>query len=125
MKHAEACWARPWTPMLNHTGELNEAFCVTRMCLSSAANVSRSSSVAKRPCPSPQAAIESTTRSTICLTDHSRLGVFCFPRKYFSATMFVAFCDHDVGNSTSSCSKDTLPVQDTSEDFRRSQWISS
>src|SRR5215469_8266511 len=29
MKHAEACWARPGTPMLNQTGLLNEACCVT------------------------------------------------------------------------------------------------
>ena len=53
MKHADACCARPGTPMLNHTGELKDAFCVTRMCLSSALNVSRSSSVAKRPCSTP------------------------------------------------------------------------
>ena len=25
MKHAEACWGTPWTPMLNQTGELNAA----------------------------------------------------------------------------------------------------
>ena len=25
MKHAEACWGTPSTPMLNHTGELNAA----------------------------------------------------------------------------------------------------
>jgi hypothetical protein len=27
------------------------------------------------------------------------------PRKYFCATMFVAFCDQVFGNSTSACSK--------------------
>ena len=31
MKHAEACWGTPWTPMLNHTGLLNAARWVTRM----------------------------------------------------------------------------------------------
>jgi hypothetical protein len=30
------------------------------------------------------------------------------PRKYFWATMFVAFCDHVAGNSTSACSNETL-----------------
>ena len=32
---ADACWGTPSTPMLNHTGELNAAFWVTRRCLSS------------------------------------------------------------------------------------------
>jgi hypothetical protein len=31
------------------------------------------------------------------------------PRKYFCATMFVAFCDQDRGNSTSRCSKALPP----------------
>ncbi len=42
------------------------------------------------------------TRETICLTERSRVGEVSCPRKYFWATMFVAFCDHDFGNSTSS-----------------------
>src|SRR5918996_1078146 len=42
MKHAEHCGCAS-TPTLNHTGELNDAFCVTRMCLSSWLNASRSS----------------------------------------------------------------------------------
>src|SRR3954470_10553278 len=45
------------------------------------------------------------TRPIICLTDDSRSGVPMRPRKYFWATMFVAFCDQVFGNSTSSCSK--------------------
>src|SRR5690349_11611712 len=36
MKQALPCWGTPVTPMLNHTGELNAAFWVTRRCLSSA-----------------------------------------------------------------------------------------
>ena len=40
------------------------------------------------------------TRETICLTERSRVGESSWPRKYFWATMFVAFCDHDFGNST-------------------------
>src|SRR5688500_6385071 len=36
MKQALPCCGTPGTPMLNHTGELNAAFCVTRRCLSSA-----------------------------------------------------------------------------------------
>ena len=37
----------------------------------------------------------STTRSTTWRSDHSRSGVPSVPRKYFWATMFVAFSDHD------------------------------
>src|SRR3954471_4959360 len=49
------------------------------------------------------------TRPIICLTDDSRSGVPMRPRKYFWATMFVAFCDQVVGNSTFSCSN--LPTE--------------
>jgi hypothetical protein len=42
------------------------------------------------------------------LTERSRVGEFIWPRKYFWATMFVAFCDHDFGNSTFFCSNATL-----------------
>ena len=45
------------------------------------------------------------TRLIICLTERSRSGEPSWPRKYFWATMFVAFCDQRVGNSTSCCSK--------------------
>src|SRR5713101_8691572 len=34
MKHAEACCGTPFTPMLNHTGELKAARCVSRMYFS-------------------------------------------------------------------------------------------
>src|SRR3954468_9815669 len=44
------------------------------------------------------------TRPIISLTDDSRSGVPIRPRKYFWATMLVAFCDQVVGNSTFSCS---------------------
>src|SRR4029077_14117856 len=47
MKHAEPCWARPGTPMLNHTGLLKEACCVTRRYRSSWDQFSASSSLAK------------------------------------------------------------------------------
>ena len=47
MKQALACWGTPLTPMLNHTGLLNAARCVTRMYLSSASNAAASSSSAK------------------------------------------------------------------------------
>ena len=46
------------------------------------------------------------TRPTICLTERSRVGESSWPRKYFWATMFVAFCDHVEGNSTPSCRKE-------------------
>jgi hypothetical protein len=38
------------------------------------------------------------------LTDDSRSGEPICPRKYFWATMFVAFCDQLFGNSTPFCS---------------------
>src|SRR3954469_9518834 len=44
------------------------------------------------------------TRPIICLTDDSRSGEPIRPRKYFWATMLVAFCDQVFGNSTSCCS---------------------
>ena len=47
MKHALACWGTPFTPMLNHTGELNAAFWWTIRCLSSLRKVSASSSSTK------------------------------------------------------------------------------
>src|SRR3989338_453193 len=46
MKHAEHC-GRGLIPTLNHTGLLNAAFWLMRMCVSSAWNVSASASVAK------------------------------------------------------------------------------
>ncbi len=46
----------------------------------------------------------STTRPTICITERSRSGEAMRPRKYFCATMFVAVCDQNFGNSTSFCS---------------------
>src|SRR3954466_498458 len=44
------------------------------------------------------------TRPIICLTDDSRSGESMRPRKYFWATMLVAFCDQVFGNSTPRCS---------------------
>lgn len=43
MKHALACCGVPGTPMLNHTGLLNDARCVRIRYVSSAANASGSS----------------------------------------------------------------------------------
>ncbi len=43
MKHADACWGTPSTPMLNHTGELNAARWWTTRYLSSSRNDSASS----------------------------------------------------------------------------------
>src|SRR5437764_10978210 len=47
MKHAEHCWGVFGTPTLNHTGELNAAFCVTRRWVSSSAKTPASSWAAK------------------------------------------------------------------------------
>src|SRR3954447_4392399 len=105
MKQAEHCGDSS-KPTLNHTGELNAAIWCNRMCVSSASNASPSSSEAKYPRSRPQSEIVPATRETICLTERSRVGEFSCPRKYFWATMFVEFCDHDFGNSTFSCRKE-------------------
>src|SRR5215207_9262427 len=44
------------------------------------------------------------TREIICLTELSRSGESMRPRKYFWATMLVAFWDQLLGNSTPRCS---------------------
>ena len=51
----------------------------------------------------------SATRSMTWRSDDSRSGVPSVPRKYFWATMLVAFSDQPTGNSTPSCSKATVP----------------
>ena len=110
MKQADACWGTPSTPMLNHTGELKAAFWWMIRYLSSARKVSASSSSTKYPSLCPQPVMVSTTRSTTCLSDHSRSGVPSVPRKYFWARMLVALTLQPAGTSTPSCSKATAPV---------------
>src|SRR3954467_10304787 len=92
MKQGEH-WGFSSNPTLNQTGELKEAYWLTRIAFSSASNVSASSSVAKYPPARPQPEIVSTTRPIICLTLVSRSGEPIFPRKYFWATMYVEVCD--------------------------------
>src|SRR3954463_2367054 len=105
MKQAEHCGDSS-KPTLNQTGELKAATWLSRMYVSSASNASPSSSEAKYPRSRPQSAIVPDTRETICLTERSRVGESSWPRKYFWATMLVAFCDQLFGNSTSSWRKD-------------------
>src|SRR3954454_21729178 len=105
MKQAEHCGDSS-KPTLNHTGELNAATWLSRMYVSSFSNASPSSSEAKYPRSRPQSEIVPATRETICLTERSRVGELSCPRKYFWATMLVAFCDQVLGNSTSSCRKE-------------------
>src|ERR1700693_521707 len=62
MKHAEPCWARPGTPMVNHTGLLKDACWVTRRQRSFSAQFSASSSPAKYPPSRPHPDRVSTTR---------------------------------------------------------------
>ena len=109
MKQAEHCGFSS-KPTLNQTGELNEAYWLTRIAFSSASNVSASSSVAKYPPARPQPQIVSTTRPIICFTLVSRSGEPILPLKYFCATMFVAVCDQNFGNSTSFWSKAGLSL---------------
>src|SRR4051812_31747499 len=99
MKQAEHCGFSS-KPTLNQTGELKEAYWLTRIAFSSASNVSASSPVAKYPPSRPQPPIVSTTRPIICLTEDSRSGDPILPLKYFCATMLVAVCDQNFGNST-------------------------
>ena len=68
----------------------------------------------------------SATRSMTWRSDDSRCGVPSVPRKYFWATMFVALSDHVTGNSTSRCSKATVPsFQFVMRASRRSHTTSS
>ena len=57
----------------------------------------------------PQSVIVSATRSMTWRSDTLTLGVPSVPRKYFWATMLVAFTDHDFGNSTSAWKKASPP----------------
>ncbi len=98
------------TPTLNHTGELKAAFWCSRRWVSSSAKTSASSSRLKYPSLTPQPLMVSTTRPMSWRTEDSRWGVPRGPRKYFCATMFVAFCDQVDGNSTPRCSKALPPV---------------
>src|SRR5262245_11925679 len=108
MKQAEHCGAFS-KPQLNQTGLLNAAFWYTRMCLRSALNARRSSSLAKYLLERAQSVIVFTTRPISCFTLCSRSVVPIWPRKYFETTMLVACCDHDLGISTSRCSNTTSP----------------
>ncbi len=62
MKQAEHCCGVSGTPTLNHTGELNAAFCVTIRWVSSSANTWASWAEAKYPLRSPHPRMVSTTR---------------------------------------------------------------
>ncbi len=106
MKHAETLGGST-RPTLNHTGELNAIFCISRRWVSSARKVS-SASPATYPSLAPRPTYQPTTRLIMSLTDRSRRGQAMGPRKYFWATMLVAFCDQAFGNSTAFCSKATL-----------------
>ena len=106
MKQAEHCGLSS-KPTLNQTGELNAAIWCSSTYVSSAWKASPSSTVAKYPRERPQSAIVPATRPIIWRTECSRVGESSWPRKYFWATMFVAFCDHVCGNSTPRCSKAT------------------
>ena len=63
MKHAEPCCGTPFTPMLNHTGELNAPIWLMIRCLSSWLKTSASTVSTKYPPVTPQLVIVSTTRS--------------------------------------------------------------
>src|SRR3954453_19088121 len=121
MKQALHCGCSS-NPTLNQTGELNAAIWLSRMNVSSASKVSPSSSEAKYPRARPQSAIVPATRETICLTLRSRVGESSWPRKYFCVTMFVAFCDHVFGNSTSSWRKEPTEASRSSHSTVSKGW---
>src|SRR3954469_20954873 len=121
MKQAEHCGCSS-NPTLNQTGELNAAIWLSRMNVSSASKVSPSSSEAKYPRARPQSAIVPATRETICLTLRSRVGESSWPRKYFWATMLVAFWDQLFGNSTSSCRKEPTAAVRSSHSTVSNGW---
>src|SRR3954464_12228430 len=121
MKQAEHCGDSS-KPTLNHTGELNAAIWCSRMWVSSASNASPSDSEAKYPRSRPQSEIVLATRETICLTERSRVGELSCPRKYFWATMLVAFCDQVLGNSTSSCRKEPTAAVRSSHSTASKGW---
>jgi hypothetical protein len=73
----------------------------------------------------PQPVIVSATRSTIWRTLRSRSGVPSVPRKYFCETICVAIIDHEVGNSTLRCSKETVPSRQFVRTASRSSHSSS
>src|SRR6266542_3676550 len=108
MKQAEHCGFSS-APTLNQTGELNAAFWLTRRWVSSSPNTLASAAEAKYPSLTPHSVMVCTTRPTIWRTLDSRWGVPRGPRKYFWATMLVAFWDQDFGNSTPRCSKALPP----------------
>src|SRR5437763_15935026 len=83
MKHALHCCGVSGTPTLNHTGELNAAFCVRTRWVSSSANTCPSCSDAKYAFLAPHPRIVSTTRPASWRTLDSRWGVPSEPRKYF------------------------------------------
>src|SRR5215212_11421840 len=67
-----------------------------------------------------------TTRSITWRSERSRWAEPSSPRKYFWATMLVAFSDQPTGNSTSGCSKAIEPsFQLVMRASRRSQTTSS
>ena len=109
IKQALACCGTPSTPMLNHTGELNAARCVTKIYFNSSRKESVSVWSTKYPHSDPHLVIVSATRSITWRIEFSRSGVPGVPLKYFCETMFVEFNDHVVGNSTPSCSNATVP----------------
>src|SRR3954465_285302 len=121
MKQAEHCGDSS-KPTLNHTGELNAAIWLSRMCASSASKVFPSSSDAKYPRARPQSEMVPATRETICLTERSRVGELSCPRKYFWATMLVEFCDQLAGNSTSSWRKDPTAAVRSSHSTVSNGW---
>ena len=98
MKHAERLGALLEADVEPHQGELNAAIWWGGMWVSSASKVSASSSVAevgRIPHPVGDGA---RRPPIICWTECSRVGEPSWPRKYFWATMLVAFRRTTSGN---------------------------
>ena len=105
MKQAEHCGFSS-KPTLNQTGELKAAIWLTRIAFSSASKVSASSSVGEVAALAAPAGDRVDDAADHLLDASARARASDMrPRKYFWATMFVAVCDQNFGNSTSFCSK--------------------
>ena len=83
MKQALLCCGISGTPILNQTGELNDAFWSSNSDISSSAKTPFSSLLAKYPPSSPQLTIWFTTRFKRSFSDFSLCSVSNAPQKYF------------------------------------------
>ena len=108
MKHAEACWGTPATPMLNQTGELKAAFWWTMRCFSSSLNLGLLVVLEVAVLQAPDVMV-STTRSMTWRSEYSRSGVPSGAPEVLLGQDVGGVELQVSGTSTSSCSKAIEP----------------